>query len=566
MCLFLHSQKRVKSLSIIGLALIAIVQTRLSLPRPATEFSTADNPIAKAPSILTRFLTFSYLPAFNFKLLMIPSELSFDWGMDAIPRINTVSDIRNIFSIVFYASLSLVVFINGKRLHRHWTNEVLAKTSDRQRKSRILRKRRIIQLTQTTVSSTTMMNLPHNFNVISNNNNCSLIDNKNIINLSRDNECNVSNSNANINAAVNNNYTNKSIDCLCSICNDGLNLRHSSSCRAINNNNAPSTHCGCPKRRKSSSPSPRNQNNHQRHHQRQQHHQKTRQHNQRSQQPSTTTLQSSSQQKFHQTTLSSSSSQQSLVPLSVMAIVATTASFIANAFNDVWVTTIPSILCRISIKNLSAINILGDADSINSKMTNSDAVDENTITVPQPSTKTPIVSNAILLSIALMVLTFLPATNLFFYVGFVVAERILYLPSVGFCLLIGLSGGALIDSNPSEPSKGVRQRQRHAIMLCISIALMAYSAKTIVRNIDWRDEESLYRSAIHVNPPKGNFPFSHQFNLLFWIFLSHFRSIDFNGIDLFHHWIALFNRKVSIAKWNGTKLSYNKLNIDFCAI
>ncbi|EFN60712.1 Transmembrane and TPR repeat-containing protein CG4341 [Camponotus floridanus] len=29
------------------------------------------------------------------------------------------------------------------------------------------------------------------------------------------------------------------------------------------------------------------------------------------------------------------------------------------------------------------------------------------------------------------------------------------------------------------------------------------SAKTLVRNADWRDEESLYRSALHVNPPKA---------------------------------------------------------------
>ena len=35
-----------------------------------------------------------------------------------------------------------------------------------------------------------------------------------------------------------------------------------------------------------------------------------------------------------------------------------------------------------------------------------------------------------------MVLPFIPATNLLFPVGFVVAERVLYLPSMGFCLLV----------------------------------------------------------------------------------------------------------------------------------
>lgn len=37
---------------------------------------------------------------------------------------------------------------------------------------------------------------------------------------------------------------------------------------------------------------------------------------------------------------------------------------------------------------------------------------------------------------AAVVIPFLPATNMFFRVGFVIAERVLYLPSAGFCLLV----------------------------------------------------------------------------------------------------------------------------------
>ena len=40
------------------------------------------------------------------------------------------------------------------------------------------------------------------------------------------------------------------------------------------------------------------------------------------------------------------------------------------------------------------------------------------------------------MSLALLVVPFLPATNLFFRVGFVIAERILYLPSAGLCMLV----------------------------------------------------------------------------------------------------------------------------------
>ena len=46
--------------------------------------------------------------------------------------------------------------------------------------------------------------------------------------------------------------------------------------------------------------------------------------------------------------------------------------------------------------------------------------------------------HVILFALSLLVLPFLPASNFFFPVGFVVAERILYLPSMGSCLLIAI--------------------------------------------------------------------------------------------------------------------------------
>lgn len=42
----------------------------------------------------------------------------------------------------------------------------------------------------------------------------------------------------------------------------------------------------------------------------------------------------------------------------------------------------------------------------------------------------------LLQALSLIVLPFIPASNLFFPVGFVVAERVLYVPSMGFCVLV----------------------------------------------------------------------------------------------------------------------------------
>lgn len=40
------------------------------------------------------------------------------------------------------------------------------------------------------------------------------------------------------------------------------------------------------------------------------------------------------------------------------------------------------------------------------------------------------------ISLALMIIPFIPASGLFVKLGFVIAERVLYIPSIGFCILV----------------------------------------------------------------------------------------------------------------------------------
>lgn len=134
------------------------------------------------------------------------------------------------------------------------------------------------------------------------------------------------------------------------------------------------------------------------------------------------------------------------------------------------------------------------------------------------------------IALSMLVLPFIPATNLFFYVGFVVAERVLYIPSMGYCLLVAL-GFHLIDDclrqkqlRLKQQHQQQQQKERHRwkqVQASISlrllfrwgffILLVVYSARTIQRNRDWHTEETLYRSGISVNPPKG---LSRLYNLL----------------------------------------------------
>ncbi|XP_068215723.1 LOW QUALITY PROTEIN: protein O-mannosyl-transferase TMTC1-like [Palaemon carinicauda] len=71
-------------------------------------FSDQDNPAACSSSLITRALTFAYLPSFNGWLLLCPWKLSHDWQMASVPLLTSALDARNVFSFVFYGLLLLL--------------------------------------------------------------------------------------------------------------------------------------------------------------------------------------------------------------------------------------------------------------------------------------------------------------------------------------------------------------------------------------------------------------------------------------------------------------------------
>lgn len=113
-------------------------------------------------------------------------------------------------------------------------------------------------------------------------------------------------------------------------------------------------------------------------------------------------------------------------------------------------------------------------------------------------------TDAVIIATSLLVFPFVPATNLFFYVGFVVAERVLYVPSMGFCLLVAVG----LDQLYRKQEGLLRKRILLSVFLSFVIIM---SVRTVRRNRDWWHEENLYRSGIPINPPKGKHFILNQF-------------------------------------------------------
>ncbi|XP_076861368.1 protein O-mannosyl-transferase TMTC1 isoform X2 [Brachyhypopomus gauderio] len=98
----------------------------------------------------------------------------------------------------------------------------------------------------------------------------------------------------------------------------------------------------------------------------------------------------------------------------------------------------------------------------------------------------------VLVGILFLVFPFIPATNLFFRVGFVVAERVLYMPSMGYCILLVHGLHRL----------GVAVGRWGAAALTVSTVLLVllFSWKTVQQNEIWLSREALFRSGIQTLP------------------------------------------------------------------
>jgi len=124
-----------RTLAILSGATAGLLFARISLMGDGGPpvFAAADNPTAKSPSLVTRTLTFLYLPVENFRLLIYPRRLSFDWSMDAITPVTSVYDPRNALSIALYVALFAAakrsaVAASRARLHHHRTHRCCSKT------------------------------------------------------------------------------------------------------------------------------------------------------------------------------------------------------------------------------------------------------------------------------------------------------------------------------------------------------------------------------------------------------------------------------------------------------
>jgi tetratricopeptide (TPR) repeat protein len=107
-----------------------------------------------------------------------------------------------------------------------------------------------------------------------------------------------------------------------------------------------------------------------------------------------------------------------------------------------------------------------------------------------------------LFGLSWLMISFLPASHLLLPVGFVIAERVLYTPSMGFTLILAVALAFLIRRYPQ------------ATVIFMFLLLTVYCARTIQRNDDWHTDLALWYSALNVCPRSAKVRYTYAEYLL----------------------------------------------------
>ncbi len=92
----------------------------------------------------------------------------------------------------------------------------------------------------------------------------------------------------------------------------------------------------------------------------------------------------------------------------------------------------------------------------------------------RPEFRPPVLAYAILFS---------PTANILFPIGTIMGERLVYAPSLGLALLLGI----------------FLVRSRHWKMVVVAVALV-FAARTAVRNLNWLNAERFYSKLVETSP------------------------------------------------------------------
>jgi len=110
-------------------------------------------------------------------------------------------------------------------------------------------------------------------------------------------------------------------------------------------------------------------------------------------------------------------------------------------------------------------------------------------------------------SIAMIVLPLLLTGNLFFTIGATMADRFLFISTIGSCIIICWLIYKLFKTDLASTSQPIAMRTVFVVILVL------FSARTFTRNKDWKDNATLFRNDVLVSPNSARTHYNNAFAL-----------------------------------------------------
>jgi len=111
---------------------------------------------------------------------------------------------------------------------------------------------------------------------------------------------------------------------------------------------------------------------------------------------------------------------------------------------------------------------------------------------------------AVMFALAWSASSYLIVSNLLVPIGTIFGERLLYLPSIGFALLVAIGLTRLGSGTP--------RRRTVAVALTVVLVLL-YAGRSIDRAADWADDETLFRATVATSPGSAKAHSNRGFSL-----------------------------------------------------
>ncbi len=105
----------------------------------------------------------------------------------------------------------------------------------------------------------------------------------------------------------------------------------------------------------------------------------------------------------------------------------------------------------------------------------------------------------VFIALGLSLITYSIVSNTFIVIGTIFAERYLYLPSVGFCLLVGILAGGCIGALRTGAG-AVRRAAAGGFLVAIAAGAGWCAWATVDRNRDWRSDQALNAADLKTHP------------------------------------------------------------------